>query len=118
MKVRTICNYAVVILDCVFQKMPSNAKVFIKYGPYEAVGVVDYRDARLKGLQGGYSLLKHFFTAIGVILHNCLGCVLFTREVREILYCTVGHTTRVVFFCMTCHLITLFYVKYLVQLFI
>lgn len=33
-------------------QMPDNAKVFIKYGPYEAVGIVEYRDSRLQGLKG------------------------------------------------------------------
>ncbi|XP_053392918.1 UPF0728 protein-like [Mercenaria mercenaria] len=31
--------------------MPNNAKVFIHYGPYEAAGIVDHRESRLKGLQ-------------------------------------------------------------------
>jgi len=72
--------------------MPSNAKVFIKYGPYEAVGVVDYRDARLKGLQGGYSLVKLFFTTIGVILHNCLGVLTFhSRGSRNLIPYSWSH---------------------------
>ena len=32
--------------------MPANANVFIRYGPYKAVGVVQHRDSRLRGLQG------------------------------------------------------------------
>ncbi|KAK6169064.1 hypothetical protein SNE40_020187 [Patella caerulea] len=31
--------------------MPSNAKVLIHYGPYEACGVVIHREARLEGLK-------------------------------------------------------------------
>lgn len=38
--------------------MPTNAKVFISYGPYEAVGIVDYRESRLQGLKGK-PLTKH-----------------------------------------------------------
>ena len=40
--------------------MPANANVFIKYGPYKAVGVVQHRDSRLKGLQGN----SHLFNTI------------------------------------------------------
>ena len=39
--------------------MPANANVFIRYGPYKAVGVVQHRDSRLKGLQGTFHS-QHF----------------------------------------------------------
>ena len=32
--------------------MPAKAEVFIQYGPYNALGVVDHRTSRLEGLQG------------------------------------------------------------------
>ncbi|KAK3802475.1 hypothetical protein RRG08_033114 [Elysia crispata] len=31
--------------------MPSNAKVYLHYGPYEAAGTVEYRQSRLQGLK-------------------------------------------------------------------
>ncbi|XP_060606989.1 UPF0728 protein C10orf53 homolog [Ruditapes philippinarum] len=31
--------------------MPSNAKVLIHYGPYEATGIVEHRESRLQGLK-------------------------------------------------------------------
>ncbi|KAK7112708.1 UPF0728 protein-like [Littorina saxatilis] len=31
--------------------MPSNARVLIHYGPYEACGIVEHRIARLEGMQ-------------------------------------------------------------------
>ena len=31
--------------------MPENASVTLEYGPYEACGIVDYRDSRLQGLE-------------------------------------------------------------------
>ncbi|XP_033112580.1 UPF0728 protein-like isoform X1 [Anneissia japonica] len=40
--------------------MPKNAKVIVRYGPYRACGVVDYRTSRLDGLQA--FLTKHGHT--------------------------------------------------------
>lgn len=39
--------------------MPANANVFIKYGPYKAVGVVQHRDSRLRGLQAVLTKYGH-----------------------------------------------------------
>lgn len=45
-------------------QMPDNAKVFISYGPYEAVGTVEYRESRLQGLKG---IISFFFLLQPVI---------------------------------------------------
>ncbi|CAL8256155.1 unnamed protein product [Lota lota] len=37
--------------------MPKNATVFVRYGPYESCGLVEYRTFRLEGLES--SLVAH-----------------------------------------------------------
>ncbi|XP_052268976.1 UPF0728 protein-like [Dreissena polymorpha] len=75
--------------------MPSNAKVFIKYGPYEAAGVVDYRDSRLRGLQAILTKNGHSVKLVKIEDPNTVelsvnGETVFTCDIKDLDYGSDG----------------------------
>ncbi|XP_052786254.1 UPF0728 protein-like [Mya arenaria] len=75
--------------------MPSNAKVFIKYGPYEAVGNVEYRDSRLQGLKAILTKDGHTVEFVKVEDRNAVelcvnGETVFTCDINELDYGSDG----------------------------
>jgi len=49
----------ITIVTLIIGEMPSNAKVFLHYGPYEAAGTVEYRQSRLQGMKTILSRAGH-----------------------------------------------------------
>ena len=45
--------------------MPSNAKVFLHYGPYEAAGTVEFRQSRLQGMK---SMFMTGFLTVDIVI--------------------------------------------------
>ncbi|XP_064594629.1 UPF0728 protein-like [Liolophura sinensis] len=71
--------------------MPSNAKVFIHYGPYEACGLVHHRKTRLEGLdtvltQDGHTVEKVEVPDRNVVQLWVNGEMVFSCDIRDLDY--------------------------------
>ncbi|KAL5018645.1 hypothetical protein ScPMuIL_004367 [Solemya velum] len=78
-------------LTLITDNMPSRTKVFIKYGPYEACGVVEHRISRLKGLQNVLTKDGHTVELVEIEDWNRVELIVngeqvFTCDIRDLDY--------------------------------
>ncbi|KAL4239834.1 hypothetical protein ACF0H5_000636 [Mactra antiquata] len=75
--------------------MPSRANVFIQYGPYEATGIVDHRESRLKGLEAILTKDGHNVSLVKIEDRNAVellvnGESIFKCDITELDYGSDG----------------------------
>ena len=69
--------------------MPENASVILEYGPYEACGVVEYRESRLQGLETqlsrkGHSVSRNQTKDWDVVRLLVNGEIVFTCNIKDL----------------------------------
>jgi len=71
--------------------MPEQASVTLEYGPYEACGVVEYRDSRLQGLETqltrkGHTVMRKVTKDWDILRLIVNGELVFTCKIKDLDY--------------------------------
>ena len=79
--------------------MPEHANVTLEYGPYEACGVVEYRDSRLQGLETqltrkGHAVARRLTKDWDVVRLVVNGELVFSCNIKDLDYGGDGELDR------------------------
>ena len=71
--------------------MPEHASVLLEYGPYEACGLVEYRDSRLQGLETqltrkGHTVIRRVTKDWNVLRLIVNGELVFSCNIKDLDY--------------------------------